>query len=67
MPERFAGTNTLLNVQRAVNRRYGPSSNVEEFVRKAQLAHYENTRAQFENLCGQRLGQPQDDPLLDVK
>jgi len=45
------GTNVLLNVQRAVNRRYGPSSNVEEFVRKAQLSHYESTRAQFETFA----------------
>lgn len=44
-------TNVLMNVQRAVNRRYGPSSNVEEFVRKAQLSHYENTRAQFEDFA----------------
>jgi exo-1,4-beta-D-glucosaminidase len=37
-----------------LNRRYGPSDNVEDFVRKAQLAHYENTRAQFESFaaCG---------------
>ena len=45
------GANTLTDVQSAVNRRYGSSSNVAEFVRKAQLAHYENTRAQFENLA----------------
>ena len=45
------GANTLADVQSAVNRRYGSSSNVAEFVRKAQLAHYENTRAQFENLA----------------
>jgi exo-1,4-beta-D-glucosaminidase len=44
-------TNVLMNVQRAVNHRYGPSSNVEEFVRKAQVSHYENTRAQFENFA----------------
>lgn len=43
-----AGSSTLANIQKVVNRRYGPSSNVEEFVRKAQLAHYEDTRAQFE-------------------
>jgi len=47
----ITGTNVLMNVQRAVNRRYGASSSVEEFVRKAQLAHYENTRAQFENFA----------------
>jgi exo-1,4-beta-D-glucosaminidase len=34
-----------------LNQRYGPSTNVEDFVRKAQLAHYENTRAQFENVA----------------
>lgn len=39
---------TLGNIQRALQNRYGPSDNVEDFVRKAQLAHYENTRAQFE-------------------
>ncbi len=37
--------------KRQWNNRYGPSTNVEDFVRKAQLAHYENTRAQFENLA----------------
>ena len=46
-----AGTDTLINIQRAVDRRYGPSKNAEEFVRKAQLAHYENTRAQFEDFA----------------
>jgi exo-1,4-beta-D-glucosaminidase len=44
-------SNELKNIQQAVNRRYGPSSSVEEFVRKAQLAHYENTRAQFEDFA----------------
>ncbi len=44
-------TNVLMNVQRVVNRRYGASSSVEEFVRKAQVSHYENTRAQFENFA----------------
>jgi exo-1,4-beta-D-glucosaminidase len=47
----ITNTNVLMNVQRAVNRRYGPSRNVEEFVRKAQLSHYENTRAQFEDFA----------------
>ncbi|MFZ0961414.1 MAG: glycoside hydrolase [Terriglobia bacterium] len=41
-------TSFLANVQLALKRRYGASGSVEEFVRKAQLAHYENTRAQFE-------------------
>ncbi len=39
---------TLADIQLALEKRYGPSSSVEDFVRKAQLAHYENTRAQFE-------------------
>ncbi|MGA3199879.1 MAG: glycoside hydrolase [Halobacteriota archaeon] len=47
----LAKANTLGNVQRAVDTRYGPSSNVEEFVRKAQVAHYESTRAQFEDFA----------------
>jgi exo-1,4-beta-D-glucosaminidase len=38
----------LANIQRAVNYRYGPSDNAEMFAEKAQLAHYEATRAQFE-------------------
>jgi exo-1,4-beta-D-glucosaminidase len=41
-------TSFLANVQLALERRYGASGSVEEFVRKAQLAHYEDTRAQFE-------------------
>ena len=44
----WSENSTLGNIQRALERRYGPSDNVEDFVRKAQLAHYENTRAQFE-------------------
>jgi exo-1,4-beta-D-glucosaminidase len=46
-----AGSSTLANIQKVVNRRYGPSNNVEEFARKAQLAHYEDTRAQFEDFA----------------
>ena len=42
------GNAALKNVQRVINRRYGPSSGAEEFARKAQLSHYESTRAQFE-------------------
>jgi exo-1,4-beta-D-glucosaminidase len=45
------GNSTLANVQRAVNRRYGPSSSAEEFARKAQLAAYEDARAQFEDFA----------------
>jgi exo-1,4-beta-D-glucosaminidase len=42
------GNAALASIQRVINRRYGPSSGAEEFTRKAQLAHYESTRAQFE-------------------
>ena len=41
----------LANVRRAVDRRYGPSSNAQMFADKAQLAHYESTRAQFESFA----------------
>ncbi len=43
-----AKNSTLTSIKRAVDRRYGVSSGAEEFTRKAQLAHYESTRAQFE-------------------
>ena len=39
---------TLSNVRRAIDRRYGPSASAQMFADKAQLAHYEATRAQFE-------------------
>ena len=42
------GNSTLENVQRVIDKRYGPSSSAEEFSRKAQLAHYEDVRAQYE-------------------
>ena len=41
--------NTLADIQRVLARRYGESRSVEEFTRKAQLAHYEDVRAQFES------------------
>lgn len=41
----------LASIQRAVNRRYGPSTSAEMFASKAQLAHYESTRAQFETFA----------------
>jgi len=43
------GANQLTTIRKVVDRRYGSSSSAEEFARKAQLAHYENTRAQFED------------------
>jgi len=42
------GNSTLENVKRVLEKRYGPSISVEEFSRKAQLAHYEDVRAQYE-------------------
>lgn len=47
-----AGSNTsnstLNSIREAVVRRYGSSTSAAEFAAKAQLAHYESTRAQFE-------------------
>jgi exo-1,4-beta-D-glucosaminidase len=45
------GNNTLANIRNVIDRRYGPSVSAKEFSRKAQLAHYENTRAQFEDFA----------------
>jgi exo-1,4-beta-D-glucosaminidase len=45
------GNAVLTSIQRVINRRYGSSSGAEEFTRKAQLAHYESTRAQFESFA----------------
>src|SRR5579862_5711830 len=42
------GNNTLENVRRVIDKRYGPSASAEEFSRKAQLAHYEDVCAQYE-------------------
>ncbi len=42
------GNNTLDSAKRVIDKRYGPSSSAEEFSRKAQLAHYEDVRAQYE-------------------
>lgn len=43
------GNNTLENITRVMEKRYGPSNSVDEFSRKAQLAHYEDVRAQYES------------------
>jgi exo-1,4-beta-D-glucosaminidase len=43
------GNNTLNNVTRVLEKRYGLSRNAEEFSKKAQLAHYEDVRAQYES------------------
>jgi len=42
------GNNTLENVRRILEKRYGPSTSAAEFAKKAQLAHYEDVRAQYE-------------------
>jgi exo-1,4-beta-D-glucosaminidase len=39
---------TLANAALVVEKRYGASKSAAEFAEKAQLAHYESTRAQFE-------------------
>lgn len=43
------GNNELLTAKLALSRRYGPSTNAQDFARKAQLGLYEDTRAQFED------------------
>ena len=40
--------NTLGDTRRVLEKRYGPSSGVEEFAKKAQLVHYEDARARYE-------------------
>ena len=42
---------TLANVRRVIDRRYGQSTGAQMFADKAQLAHYEATRAQFESFA----------------
>jgi exo-1,4-beta-D-glucosaminidase len=42
------GNNTLANITRALDRRYGPSNSAEELAKKAQAAYYEDVRAQYE-------------------
>jgi exo-1,4-beta-D-glucosaminidase len=43
-----AGNSTLDNIQRVIDKRYGASHSAEEFSKKAQVAHYEDVRAQYE-------------------
>ena len=45
------GNNTLATIRAVVDHRYGPSASAQEFAKKAQLAHYEETRAQFEDFA----------------
>jgi exo-1,4-beta-D-glucosaminidase len=40
--------NTLDRYKKALDHRYGPANNLEEFARKAQIANYEGMRAMFE-------------------
>jgi exo-1,4-beta-D-glucosaminidase len=42
------GNSTLENARRILEKRYGPSTSVEDFSKKAQLAAYEDARAKYE-------------------
>ena len=42
------GNNTLANIRRAIDQRYGPTDSADELAKKAQLAYYEDVRAQYE-------------------
>jgi exo-1,4-beta-D-glucosaminidase len=42
---------SLTSIRQIVDVRYGPSVSAQMFADKAQLAHYENTRAQFESFA----------------
>jgi exo-1,4-beta-D-glucosaminidase len=46
-----SGNNTLATIKEVVDKRYGPSSSAREFAEKAQLAYYEEARAQFEDFA----------------
>ena len=43
------GNGTLANVRHVLEARYGSSNGVEDFVKKAQLAAYEDARAKYES------------------
>lgn len=43
------GNAQLANVRHVLETRYGPSANVDDFAKKAQLAAYEDARAKFES------------------
>jgi exo-1,4-beta-D-glucosaminidase len=43
------GNSTLANVKKVLETRYGASSRVEDFSKKAQLAEYEDSRAKYES------------------
>lgn len=43
------GNNTLANIRRALDQRYGVSNSVVELAKKAQLAYYEDVRAKYES------------------
>ena len=50
-PDPTRGNATLTSIRRVIDRRYGPSTSAQMFADKAQLAHYETTRAQFESFA----------------
>jgi exo-1,4-beta-D-glucosaminidase len=43
------GNSTLENARNVMEKRYGTSSSVEDFTKKAQLAAYEDSRAKYES------------------
>ena len=45
------GNAGLTSIRRVIDLRYGTSTSAEMFADKAQLAHYESTRAQFESFA----------------
>jgi exo-1,4-beta-D-glucosaminidase len=45
------GNAALTSARMAIVRRYGSSTSAEEFAAKAQMSHYESTRAQFESFA----------------
>ena len=57
----------LTSIQRAINRRYGPSGSAEEFTRKAQLGTLRVDARPVRGLRRGRVGRPQDDHLLDAQ
>jgi exo-1,4-beta-D-glucosaminidase len=45
------GSDELKNLRLAIDHRYGPSTSAQDLAEKAQLAAYEDTRAQFEDFA----------------
>ena len=58
---------SLTSIRRIIDWRYGMSTSAQVFADKAQLAHYENTCAQFEAFAAGGWDSRQDDHLLDAQ